>query len=150
MGAICRDTRLIRWAIAQLETESPVRRDAYETAVVAKWNKFLFDYGVDTVISLDLHWLFTAKLFVDDPKVRHIHSLWLDDSQLQNAPMFSLAPASLLDFINGPKVSHHCRGEQRVGEMLKLGVKRVDGSFSVPLEDAGECDWEGCLRRILA
>src|ERR1700683_4001694 len=106
-GAIGRDTRLIRWSAAEIEQESPMRRTAYETAVVAKWNKFIFDYGINTVISLDLHWLFSSQLFVSDDQIRQVHSFWFDDlrSHLQSAPMFSLEPHTPLDLINQPKVS---------------------------------------------
>lgn len=126
-NAIGRDTRLIRWAIGQVENESATRRDAYETGVTAKWSKFLFDYGIDTVISLDLHWLFTSRLFVETEKVKHIHSLWFDDlrSHLQSAPMFSLAPKTPSDIINHPKVSHHCYGLGQAEELRRLGVSRI-------------------------
>ena len=51
-GAVCRDTRLVRWAIAEVGKVSAARRDAYEQGVVAKWNKFVYDYGFGTVVSL--------------------------------------------------------------------------------------------------
>lgn len=137
LGAIGRDTRLIRWAAAEVEKETPMRREAYETAVVAKWNKFIFDYGVDTVISLDLHWLFSSRLFVANDEVKHIHSFWFDDlrSHLQSAPMFSLAPHTPLELINGPKVSHHCYGRGQAEELRLLGVERVfPSALAAPAE----------------
>jgi len=126
-GAIGRDTRLIRWAAAEVEKESPMRREAYETAVVAKWEKFFFDYGIDTIVSLDLHWLFSSRLFVDIDKVKRIHSFWFDDlrSHLQSAPMFPLASHTPLELINRPKVSHHCYGRGQAEELRVLGVERV-------------------------
>jgi hypothetical protein len=137
IGATGRDTRLIRWAAAEVEKESPMRREAYETAVVAKWNKFVFDYGIDTVISLDLHWLFSSQLFLDHDKVNRVHSFWFDDlrSHLQSAPMFSLAPHTPLELINGPKVSHHCYGRGQAEELRLLGVERV---FPSPLAAPAE------------
>jgi hypothetical protein len=137
LGAIGRDTRLIRWAAAEVEKESPMRREAYETAVVAKWNKFVFDYGIDTVISLDLHWLFSSQLFVSNDLVKRIHSFWFDDlrSHLQSAPMFSLAPHTPLELINGPKVSHHCYGRGQAEELRVLGVERVfPSALAAPAE----------------
>jgi hypothetical protein len=126
-GAVGRDTRLIRWAAAEVAPESPMRREAYEVAVVAKWNKFIFDYGIGTIVSLDLHWLFTSQLFVDNGLVKQIHSFWFDDlrSHLQSAPMFPLAPRTPLELINGPKVSHHCYGRGQMEELRLLGVERV-------------------------
>lgn len=137
LGAIGRDTSLIRWAAAEVEKESPMRREAYETAVVAKWNKFIYDYGVDTIISLDLHWLFSSQLFVANDRVKHIHSFWFDDlrSHLQSAPMFSLAPRTPLELINGPKVSHHCYGRGQAEELRLLGVERVfPSALAAPAE----------------
>jgi hypothetical protein len=126
-NAVCRDTRLLRWAAGELEKESPTRREGYEAAVVAKWNKFIFDYGFDTIISLDLHWLFSSQLFVRNERVKQIHSFWFDDlrSHLQSTPMFPLAPSSPLDLLNEPTVSHHCYGRGQEEELRLLGVKRI-------------------------
>ncbi len=145
LGAICRDTRLVRWAISEVEKESPMRREAYETAVVAKWNKFIFDYGFDTVISLDLHWLFSSQLFLEAGKVKQVHSFWFDDlrSHLLSAPMFPLTPHRPLELINSPKVSHHCYGRGQAEELRVLGVQRVLASaLAAPaeyLEASGPC-----------
>jgi hypothetical protein len=136
-NAIGRDTRLLRWAAAEVQTEKPMRRDAYETAVVAKWNKFVFDYGIDTIISLDLHWLFSSQLFVGHNRIRQIHSFWFDDlrSHLQSAPMFPLTPCTPLEMMNEPKVSHHCYGRGQAGELRLLGVKRIFASaLAAPAE----------------
>jgi hypothetical protein len=144
-AAVGRDTRLVRWAASQVESESPDRREAYETLVVAKWNKFIFDYGIDTVISLDLHWLFSSRLFASDNQVKRIHSFWFDDlsSHLQSAPMFSLAPNSVAELINGPKISHHCYGLGQAEELRHLGIDRVlPSSLAAPaefLEASGPC-----------
>ncbi|HEX4141688.1 MAG TPA: hypothetical protein VHY09_15170, partial [Candidatus Methylacidiphilales bacterium] len=132
--AVGRDTRIMRWAIAAAEKEFPARRDAYEDLVYGKWFKFLFDYGFDTVISLDLHWLFTSRLFVDSDLIHGIHSFWFDDlrSHLKMSPMFPLAPAEL---INGPKVTHHCYGRGQMEELRLLGVKRVlPSALAAPAE----------------
>jgi hypothetical protein len=146
LSAVCRDTRLIRWAAHEVEEESLQRREGYEVAVVAKWNKFIFDYGIDTVISLDLHWLFSSQLFVANDQVKRICSFWFDDlrSHLQSAPMFSLAPGTPLEIINTPKVSHHCYGHGQAEELRLLGVERV---FRSPLAAPAEFLWaeEPCL-----
>ena len=132
--AVGRDTRIMRWAIAETEKEFPARRDAYEDLIYGKWFKFIFDYGFDTVISLDLHWLFTSRLFVDTELIRGIHSYWFDDlrSHLKTSPMFPLSP---LELINGPKVSHHCYGRGQMEELRLLGVKRVlPSALAAPAE----------------
>ena len=132
--AVGRDTRLMRWAIAATEKEFPARLAAYEDLIYGKWFKFLFDYGFDTVISLDLHWLFTSRLMVDSELITGIHSFWFDDlrSHLKTSPMFPLAP---LELINGPKVSHHCYGQGQMEELRLLGVKRVlPSALAAPAE----------------
>ena len=135
--AVGRDTWLTRWAIAEVEKESAARREAFETAVVSKWQKFISDYGVERVISLDLHWLFTSRLFFDADRIKHIHSFWFDDlrSHLKSVPMFPLAPQTPLDLINGPKVSHHCYGRGQAEELRLLGVKAI---FASPLAASSE------------
>ena len=136
-GTVGRDTRLIRWAASKVEKESPMRRKAYETAVVAKWNKLLSDYGIDIVISLDLHWLFSSMLFLQNERIRQIHSFWFDDlrSHLQSAPIFPLGPHTAQDLINAPKVSHHCYGRGQAEELRLLGVHRVlPSALAAPAE----------------
>jgi len=138
-GAVGRDTRLTRWAAAEIEkeNESPERRQAYEALVVAKWNKFVFDYRIEAIISLDLHWLFTSQLFVGDDRMKSIHSFWFDDlrSHLQSAPMFPLTPRTPLELINAPKVSHHCYGRGQAEELRLLGVEHIHpSSLAAPAE----------------
>jgi hypothetical protein len=135
--AIVRDTRLARWSAREVEQESPERRAAYETAVVAKWHKFVTDYGVNQVMSLDLHWLFSSRLFLDHDRVRRIDSFWFDDlrSHFQAAPMFPLGPRTPLELINTPKVTHHCYGRGQAEEMRLLGVKSLCASaLAAPAE----------------
>jgi hypothetical protein len=123
--AIVRDTRLNRWGAAETAAESPARREAFEAAVVAKWAKLVDDYGVDLVLSLDLHWMLSGQLFVPPAsRVRQIHSFWFDDlrSHLLSAPMFPLDPRALM---NDPKVTHHCYGAGQAEELRLLGVERV-------------------------
>jgi len=156
-AATCRDTRLIRWAAAEVEKEGPARRETYESAVVAKWNAFISDYGIDTIISLDLHWLFSSQLFIDNDRVKRIHSFWLDDvrSQLESESRFPLAPHTHLELINKPKVSHHCLRQGQAEELRLLGVERVLPPVMVtPAEflQAGGIDehiWEQLLRKTL-
>jgi hypothetical protein len=123
--AIVRDTRLNRWGASEVANESAARHEAFEAAVVAKWAKLVDDYGVDLVLSLDLHWLLSRHLFLPpESRVKEIHSLWFDDlrSHLSSAPMFPLDPRALM---NSPKVMHHCYGDGQAEELRLLGVERV-------------------------
>ena len=146
--AIVRDTRLTRWSAAQVERESEERCAAYETAVVAKWSKFVADYGIGQVLSLDLHWLFSSRLFLGNDRVRRIDSFWFDDlrSHVQSAPMFPLAPQTPLELINTPKVTHHCYGRGQAEEMRLLGVERIRASALAAPADYLRAD-EPCARR---
>jgi hypothetical protein len=119
-----RDTRLVRWAWPEAEKTTPARRDAFRDLVYDKWHKFVQDYGFDAVISLDLHWLFVSRLFVDSESVRSIHSFWRDDvdSSLKSAQALPLMP---LELINQPKVNHHCPGPGPMEELRWLGSKQV-------------------------
>jgi hypothetical protein len=128
-----RDTRIIRWAITATQNH-PDRLAAFEDLVYGKWFKFLFDYGFDTVISLDLHWLFSSRIFTDAELVTGVHSFWFDDlrSHLKTSAMFPMAP---LEVINGPKVSHHCYGQGQMEELRLLGVQRVlPSALAAPAE----------------
>jgi hypothetical protein len=122
-----RDTRLVRWAAVEAEKATPERRNAYEDMIVGKWHKFIFDYGFDTIVSLDLNWLLSPRLFLPYDFIHRIHSFWFDDlrSHLQGAPMFPLGTHSALDLVNHAKVSHHCYGRGQMEEMRLLGVKRA-------------------------
>ena len=110
----------------------PTRRRSWPSGTSS-----FFDYGINTIVSLDLHWLFSQQLFVADDQVRRIHSFWFDDlrSHLQDSPMFSLAPQTPLDLMNVPKVSHHCYGRGQAEELRLLGVKRVlPSALAAPAE----------------
>jgi hypothetical protein len=123
--AVVRDTRLNRWGAAAVAEESPARQEAFEAAVVAKWAKLVDDYGVDLVLSLDLHWMVSRYLFVPpESRVRQVHSFWFDDlrSHLLSAPMFPLDPKAVM---NEPKVTHHCYGAGQAEELRLLGVAGV-------------------------
>ena len=132
--ALVRDTRLIRWGAAAMEEENAERREAYEFAAATKVTKLVEDYGIDVVLSLDLHWLLSSRIFAQDPRVRQVHSLWFDDlrSHLLTAPMFPLDARAL---INEPKVTHHCYGAGQAEELRLLGVERVRRSvLAAPAE----------------
>lgn len=126
-NAICRDTSLVRWSAAEAKKGSPARLDAYETAVAAKWDKFICDYGVTAVISLDLHWLFSSRLFFRNERVKRIDSFWFDDlrSHFLSAPTFPLEPASPLELLTHEKVTHHCYGAGQAEELRQIGIERI-------------------------
>ena len=127
LRAVGRDTRLIRWAAREVEREDASRREAYETGVVSKWNKFIFDYGFDTIISLDLNWLISVQLFVDDAQVKQIHSFWFDNvrTHIDSMTTFPLGASSIQAIIGKPKMSHHCCLPGQAEALQDLGVEKI-------------------------
>lgn len=87
----------------------------------------LVDFAaLDTVLSLDLNWYVTPGLFVDDPAIREIHSLWFDDFRSWcTSPFNPCFPADgdvFQKHIKHPKVTHHFYGDSQAQEARLLGV----------------------------
>jgi hypothetical protein len=134
---ICRDTRICRWAAVEAGKYSAERRNGYEDLLFAKWHRIMFDYGVETVISLDLHWLFSARIFLPTISVTQIHSFWFDDlrTYLQSAPSFPLGERPMIELLNDDKVRHHAYGRGQMEELRLLGIKRLAPSaLAAPAE----------------
>jgi hypothetical protein len=119
-----RDTRLIRWGALAARNEDPTRREAFEAAAVAKWAKLVEDCGIGLVASLDLHWLVSKHLFVNDDNVAAVHSFWVSDvaETLSAAPTFALEAREL---IAASKVTHHVANDVQAEALRKLGVKNL-------------------------
>lgn len=136
--AVVRDTRLNRWGAIEAQKTTTARRDAFETAVVAKWTKLVDDYGVDLVLSVDAHWLFSRHLFVlPESRIKQVHSIWLGEVKV--AEGFALNPGETL---NAPKVCHHCSSVEQTEALSTLGVIR----FRMMKADVA---WEERLREAL-
>jgi hypothetical protein len=86
----------------------------------------LIEYAaIDTVLSLDMNWYVTPGLFVDDPGIRSIHSLWFDDFRSWCTspfnPCFSDGDV-FQQHVKHPKVMHHFYGDSQALEARLLGV----------------------------
>jgi glycosyltransferase involved in cell wall biosynthesis len=81
---------------------------------------------IDTVLSLDLNWYVLPGLFVDDPAIKSIHSLWFDDFRSWcTSPFNPCFPADgdvFQQHIKHPKVMHHFYGDSQALEARLLGV----------------------------
>jgi hypothetical protein len=81
---------------------------------------------IDTVLSLDLNWYVAPGLFVDDPAIKSIHSLWFDDFRSWcTSPFNPCFPADgdvFQQHIKHPKVMHHFYGDSQALEARLLGV----------------------------
>jgi hypothetical protein len=60
--------------------------------------------------------------------------------------MFSLAPKTPLELINGPKISHHCYGRGQAEELRLLGVERISLSALAAPEEFLHAD-EPCAEQ---
>jgi hypothetical protein len=117
------DARMLTFLCSEeMEPKLPLAREA-----VCDSLRELIEYaGIDTVLSLDLNWYVTPGLFVDDPAIRSIHSLWFDDFRSWcTSPMNPCFPADGDVFqrhIKNPKVMHHFYGDSQALEARLLGV----------------------------
>jgi hypothetical protein len=81
--------------------------------------------GLDTVLSLDLNWYVAPGLFIDDPAIRGVHSLWFDDFRSwctsHTNPNFEIDGDLFQRTIKHPKVTHHFYGDSMAQEARLLG-----------------------------
>jgi hypothetical protein len=96
-----------------------------QAAICAALRELIEHAGIDTVMSLDLNWYVTPGLFVDDPAIRAVHSLWFDDFRSWcTSPMNPIFPVEGDVFqknIKSPKVTHHFYGDSQALEAKLLG-----------------------------
>lgn len=102
-----------------------------------KFNQLTKGFGVDTVLSLDLQWLFLSGLFLKQEQVQRIHSIWFDD-------MRSWARANLLyretldtfqEHLTHSKVWHHFYGQGLAEEGKLIGMTQQSLSYLAAPED---------------
>jgi hypothetical protein len=83
--------------------------------------------AIDTVLSLDMNWYVTPGLYVDDPAIKSIHSLWFDDFRSWCTspfnPCFDVDGDRFQQHVKHPKVVHHFYGDSQAQEAALLGVK---------------------------
>jgi hypothetical protein len=106
----------------EMEPKMPEAQEA-----ICKVFRDLVDHAaIDTVISLDLNWYVTPGLFVDDPAIRSIHSLWFDDFRSWCTspwnPCFPVDGDIFQQHVKHPKVMHHFYGDSQALEARLLGV----------------------------
>jgi glycosyltransferase involved in cell wall biosynthesis len=117
------ESRLLTFLFS--EEMSPKMPQAQE-AIREAFRELIEHAAIDTVISLDLNWYVTPGLFVDDPAVRSVHSLWFDDFRSWcTSPFNPCFPADgdvFQQHIKHPKVLHHFYGDSQALEARLLGV----------------------------
>jgi hypothetical protein len=119
------DARMLTFLFSEeMQPKMPLGQEAIGAAM-----RELIEYAaIDTVLSLDLNWYVTPGLFVDDPAIRSIHSLWFDDFRSWCTSPFNVCfPADgdlFQQHIKDPKVMHHFYGDSQAMEARLLGVTR--------------------------
>jgi hypothetical protein len=96
-----------------------------------KYHGLLLAFEVDTILSLDLQWLFVPDLFTETPEIRAIHSLWFDDmrSWARANYMFSTCREQFQKHIRHPKVHHYFYGRGLAEEGRTLGMPTSQLSY---------------------
>jgi hypothetical protein len=117
------EARLLTFLFSQeMEVKAPLAQEA----VCASMRELVEYAAIDTVLSLDLNWYVTPGLFVDDPAIKSIHSLWFDDFRSWCTspfnPCFPVGGDVFQQHIKDPKVMHHFYGESQAEEARLLGV----------------------------
>lgn len=108
-----------------LETVKRPELDNEATSLVrATYGAMMDMFQIDTIISLDLQWLFLPSLFTGTTAIQKIHSIWFDDLRswtLANN-MFAECRQRLPEHIRHPKVTHYFYGENQLQESRLLGI----------------------------
>ncbi|MEI9998758.1 MAG: hypothetical protein WDO13_06095 [Verrucomicrobiota bacterium] len=117
------ESRLLSFLFSEeMEPKAP----RAQAAIRAAMRELIDEAGIDTVLSLDLNWYVTPGLFVDDPAIRSVHSLWFDDFRSWcTASMNGIFPVDGDEFqrhVRHPKVVHHFYGDSQALEARLLGV----------------------------
>jgi hypothetical protein len=117
------EARLLTFLYSEeMEPKIPVAQSA-----VCETMRDLIEYAsIDTVLSLDMNWYVTPRLYLDDPAIKSIHCLWFDDFRSWcTSPFNPCFPADgdvFQEHIKHPKVMHHFYGDSQAQEARLLGV----------------------------
>ena len=121
-----------------------------EEAIADALRELVAYAGIDTVFSLDLNWYLTPGLFVDDPVIRSVHSLWFDDFRSfctsASNPLFPVDGDLFQRTIKHPKVTHHFYGDSMAQEARLLGFTSQRITRLAAPRHLLECD-APCVRR---
>jgi glycosyltransferase involved in cell wall biosynthesis len=119
------DARMLTYLFSE---EMEPRVPEAQAAVGAAYRELIDYAALDTVLSLDLNWFVTPGLFVDDPAIRAIHSLWFDDFRSWCTspfnPCFPVDGDTFQQHVKHEKVTHHFYGDSQAAEARLLGVTR--------------------------
>lgn len=133
---VVRDTfpaRVQRSLMDGKSMERPLKR------LAAHWTEFLEDAEIDSVLGLDLLWLFYPDPFFQSNSVKNIASVWFDDFRswitYPTNVWFSDRDLTFQSIIRHAKVWHIFYGESMAQEGRLFGVQRLMNSrLAAPAE----------------
>ncbi|PAW75632.1 MAG: hypothetical protein B9S32_17525 [Verrucomicrobia bacterium Tous-C9LFEB] len=129
---LVRDGADARYLGALLEQVDNTAYTEEAAAIIkTKFQGLILAFEVDTVLSLDVQWLFVPGLFTENPEIQHIHSLWFDDmrSWARANYMFAGCREQFQDHVRHPKVSHYFYGRGLAEEGKLLGMESSHLSY---------------------
>lgn len=116
------EARLLTFVYSEeMEPKAPLA----QAAVCEGLRELIAAAAIDTVLSLDMNWYVTPGLFVDDPAIRSIHSLWFDDFRSWCTSRYNNSFAAgevFQQHLKHAKVVHHFYGNSQAIEARLLGV----------------------------
>lgn len=133
---LVRDTfpaRIQRTMLEGKSQEKPLKR------LASHWEDFLDDAQIDTLLGLDLFWLFYPEPFFDSHTLQKIGSIWFDDFRTwvtyPTNVWFSKQEMSFQSILRHPKVWHIFYGESMAREGRLFGIERAMNSrLAAPAE----------------
>ncbi|MEM9398899.1 MAG: glycosyltransferase [Verrucomicrobiota bacterium] len=135
-----RDTSDVRYLFKTLEAKNLEKHLGASGMIhVDRFKSFVDLAGVQSILSLDLHWLFTPEPFCSNDKIKKIVSLWFDDLRTACTSQDAIKPTdrSFQETIGHQKVHHCFYGQAQMDEGKLLGITNTHFSqLAAPLEFA--------------
>jgi hypothetical protein len=140
-----RDTSDIRFLKTVLEEDTRNSFDGTAEVFRKKYHQFVEREQVETVMGLDFHWFLDDKMFLDQPAIKNIYSIWFDDFRswcLGTYNNFFLSEGkSFQDVIRHKKVCHCFYGPQMAEEGKMMGFDRQKLSWLAAPSEYIETDF---------
>lgn len=126
LSVLVRDGADARYLGALLEqVDNPGFTEEAAEIIKTKFQGLILAFEIDTVLSLDVQWLFVPDLFTGNPEIQSIHSLWFDDmrSWARANYMFASCRERFQEHVHHPKVTHYFYGRGLAEEGRLLGME---------------------------
>lgn len=153
LPVIVRDSADCRYLGALLEqVDNPAYTKEAAARVNEKFLNLMLGNEIDTVLSLDVQWLFSPDLFIGNPEIQSIHSLWFDDmrSWARANYMFAQCRDEFQRHIHDPKVTHYFYGRGLALEGRMLGIEKQGLSYLAAPYEYLQCNYPCEIRDRVA